>query len=230
MFQPYKEFKPLNFSKKFKLCFVLPARLFAYFTIVDFRRFEDKKDLFLIVTLITSLLMIGLCSYSLVWILVTLCDTFNMSETIMGFTFFAAVSSVQETVTSIALCKRELRRIQSKKNDINRLNMALSKCIGSNIFDLTIGIGLPYFLNSVIVNQQRKYYTPVYNKNLALFISGLLICLILFIFALIVFRWRFTKYLGFFTLTIWLVYTSLAISIELKFVEFNFFKLWKLDC
>lgn len=230
VFQPYKEFKPLNFSKKFKLCFVLPARLFAFFTIVDFRRFESRKDQFLFVTIFTSLLQIGLCSYILVWFVVSLCETFEISESIIGFSFVAAATSIEETIASIALCKRELRRIQSKKKSIKHLNMALSNCIGSNIFDLSIGIGLPYLLNSIVFNNRRKFYTSIYSKNLSIFILGLIVCLFLFLILLIIFNWRFTKYLGFCLLTLWITYSCLAFSIELNFVKFDFLDYFVKNC
>lgn len=65
--QSYKEIKPLNLSKKFKLITVLPARIFAYLMIVDFRRFQSRKNLFFPVTLITSFIILIGCSFVLIW-------------------------------------------------------------------------------------------------------------------------------------------------------------------
>lgn len=65
--QSYKEIKPLNLSKKFKLITVLPARIFAYLMIVDFRRFQMRKNLFFPITLITSFVILIGCSFILIW-------------------------------------------------------------------------------------------------------------------------------------------------------------------
>lgn len=66
-FQSYKDIKPLNLSKKFKLLTVLPARIFAYLMIVDFRRFQTRKNFFLTITLITSFVILIACSFILIW-------------------------------------------------------------------------------------------------------------------------------------------------------------------
>ncbi|CAF0893490.1 unnamed protein product [Brachionus calyciflorus] len=168
VFQPYKELKPLNFSTKFKLIFVLPARLFAYFTIVDFRRFETRKDQFLFVTILTSLFQIGLCSYFLLFVLVKCCETFGLSENVIGFSFLSIASSVDETLAALSICKREVKRIKVKRHSLNRLNSVLSNSIANNLFGITVGIGLPYFLNSLIINSKKNFFSPIYTPNLTL--------------------------------------------------------------
>lgn len=65
--QAYKEIKPLNLSKKFKLITVLPARILAYLMIVDFRRFQTRKNFFFPITLGTSFLLLILCSFIFIW-------------------------------------------------------------------------------------------------------------------------------------------------------------------
>ena len=63
--------------------------------------------------------------------------------------------------------------------------MAISNCIGSNEFDLSIGIGLPYLLNSLIrINTDfTQMYTGVYS-NLTFTVLGLVLCLSLFLILL----------------------------------------------
>lgn len=222
VFQPYKQLKPLNFSTKFKLLFVFPARLFAHFTIVDFRRFEEKKDKFLLITIVTSLFQIGLCSYFLLFILVKLCVTLGLPENLVGFSFLSVASSIDETLAAISMCKREVKRILSKKHSAERLNSALSNCIASNIFGVTVGIGLPYFLKSIFSDSTPRFFTHVYSKNIGIFLAALLCMFLIYLLFLALFHWRFSKIFGFISLLIWLSYSIFILLIELNYIHYDF--------
>ena len=229
-FSSYKKFKDLSFWRKIKLILVLPARSFAFICILDFRRFEKWKHFMLFVTILVSLFLIGLSSYILVWMSLVICETFSISETILGFVILSAATSMEETITSIAICRREIKRIKTENNDsLSKLNMALSNCIGSNIFDISIGIGLPYLLNSLFFTDGR-FFTKVYSGNITFIIIGLLFCLSLYLLLLNCFKWKLTKGFGFSMLFIWLLYTVLVIMLEMNFLKFNFFNFFIKKC
>ena len=228
LFKSYKDYKHLSLFKKIWLTIIFPVRLLTYVAILDFRRFNKLKDLVLLVTFLSSLFFIGCCSFLLIWMVVVICETFNISETIAGFTFLAAATSIEETLTSISLCKRELKRAAEKKDNLNRLNMALSNCIGSNVFDLCVGIGVPYFLNSVIVS--RKYFTNVYHQNISFTVFGLVFCVILFLGLLVIFKWKLTKNFGISLLIIWVAYVVLVILNYLNLIEISLFKYGTTKC
>ena len=63
-------------------------------------------------------------------------DTLNIPDSVMGLTILACGMSVPETTSSI---------IVSKKGDAG---MGLSNSIGSNIFDILVCLGLPWFLKA----------------------------------------------------------------------------------
>ena len=223
MFNSYKKFRSLPCMKKIKLIFVFPARSIAFLCILDFRRFEKFKNAMLFVTIFLSLFLVGLCSYILVWMVLIICETLHISETILGFSILAAATSMEETITSISICRREIKRIKTENTDsLSKLNMALSNCIGSNIFDLSIGIGLPYLLNSLFFTQ-GFYFTRVYSGNITFIVVGLLICLSLYLALLKGFKWRLAKSFGFMLLFIWVVYTSLVILLEMNVFKLSFF-------
>jgi Ca2+/Na+ antiporter len=68
----------------------------------------------------------------------------GMPFPLMGLTIIAAGTSVPDAISSVVVAK-------SGQGD-----MAVSNAIGSNVFDILLGLGLPYFLSNVL-----KGKTPV---------------------------------------------------------------------
>jgi len=149
---------------------------------------------------------------------IVISETFVINESIIGLTFVAAATSMEETLTSISICKQELKRSKFNIQKSNRLNMAISNCIGSNVFDLSIGIGLPYLLNSLIrINDYTQMYTGVYS-NLSFTVLGLILFLSLFLILLNIFKWRLKISFGILILFIWLIFTTLVVLIEMNII------------
>ena len=57
-----------------------------------------------------------------------------MPDEVMGYTFLAAGTSVPDLMSSVIVAKQGLG------------DMAVSSSIGSNIFDITFGLPLPWFI------------------------------------------------------------------------------------
>ena len=228
-FNSFKRFKVLPFWRKIKLILVIPAHAFAFITILDFRRFEKYKNAMLFVTIILSLFLISLCSYILVWMSLVVCDTMKISETLFGFVILSAATSAEETITSVSICRREIKRIKDNNDDECKLNMALSNAIGSSIFDTSIGLGLPYLLNSLFFSHGR-YFTKVYSGNIAFMLFGLIICLALYLILLKFFNWKLTRCFGISLTFIWIIYTVLVICLEMNLIKFDFFNFYFKKC
>ena len=187
--------------------------------ILDFRRFKKKfKTPISIITLATSGILMGSSAYLLIWMVITICQTFNLSDSIVGYIFVAAATSMEETITTISICKRELKKYKlNVHNEIiliqnDKLNMIVSNCIGSNIFDLSIGLGLPYFFNSLF---NGLYFSSVYSGNSLSFISiGQIICIILFLYLFLLNNFKLNLFFGIYVLLIWFIFTSLVVLIE----------------
>ena len=56
----------------------------------------------------------------------------------MGITFLAAGTSVPDTIASVMVARNGYG------------DMAVSNSIGSNVFDILLGLGLPWFLSTTI--------------------------------------------------------------------------------
>jgi Ca2+/Na+ antiporter len=68
----------------------------------------------------------------------------GMPFTLMGLTIVAAGTSVPDAISSVVVAK-------SGEGD-----MAVSNAIGSNVFDILLGLGLPYFLSNVLKGVSPK--------------------------------------------------------------------------
>ncbi|KAI4461616.1 sodium/potassium/calcium exchanger [Holotrichia oblita] len=66
-------------------------------------------------------------------------STLNIPDTVMGLTFVAAGVSVPDALSSIAVLKEGYG------------DMAVSNAVGSNVFDILVCLGLPWFIQTAII-------------------------------------------------------------------------------
>lgn len=115
---------------------------------------EKYKNLYL-VTFMLSMIWISFYSYIMVW-MITVCgkdlgilkafllifflgSTLGIPDTVMGLTFVAAGVSVPDALSSLAVVKEGYG------------DMAVSNAVGSNVFDILICLGLPWFIQTAII-------------------------------------------------------------------------------
>lgn len=100
---------------------------------------------------VTSVFYIGLLSWVLVESAVEMAHILNVPEVIIGLTVLAIGTSVPDLVSSYLVAKK------------GKGGMAISNAVGSNIFDILIGLGLPFFLylcftgEGVVVSTEGLY-------------------------------------------------------------------------
>merc|ERR1719240_1080711 len=100
---------------------------------------DELKHLY-IVTFTTSILWIGVLSYFMVeWASKVGC-MLNIHPAIMGCTLLAAGTSVPDAIGSLLVARQ------------GQGDMAVSNAIGSNVFDILLGLGIPWLLNGLIYN------------------------------------------------------------------------------
>ena len=134
---------PNTFWGQFYFLLSLPLVLSMKFTIPDVR--YKKVECMLggycfVLTFILSIAWIAVFSTLMVWWSEVIGDTIGFDESLMGFTFLAAGTSVPDLITSVIVAKKGLG------------DMAVSSSIGSNIFDITIGLPVPWVLKSLTSN------------------------------------------------------------------------------
>lgn len=108
----------------------------------------------------------------------------GIPDAVMGLTFLAAGTSVPDLLTSVVVAKQ------------GHGDMAVSSSIGSNIFDVLVGLPLPWLVYA-LVNEKTPGYVGV--EAPTLFFS--LVILLLMVFSVIMIininEWTMTKPLGY---------------------------------
>ncbi|CAI9741634.1 potassium calcium exchanger 3-like isoform X2 [Octopus vulgaris] len=131
---------PLTFPESnCKRCLWLlmfPIKIILYFTVPDCRRPMCFR--FCVCTFIVAIIWIGIFSYIMVWVATLAGDIFEIPDTVIGFTILAMGTSMPDCIASIIVARDGF------------LDMAISNTIGSNVFDILIGLGFPWMLQSLL--------------------------------------------------------------------------------
>lgn len=142
-----------------------------------------------------SVTMIAGLAYILVESAVEIAVILNIPSVIIGLTVLAIGTSIPDLVSSLVVAKQ------------GRGGMAISNALGSNIFDILIGLGLPWLLVIIIYGNN----IPVVTENLVSSIILLFATVIAILFLLIMRHWRLGKYSGLFLIGLYLTYLSWAV-------------------
>jgi Ca2+/Na+ antiporter len=121
-------------------------------------------------------------------------------EVIIGLTILAAGTSVPDLISSLIVSKD------------GRCDMAISNAVGSNIFDILLGLGLPWILAIALFGEN----IIVDNANLSSSII-LLFATVVCIFFLFVFqKWKLGRKSGLFLILLYVSYIVWLIVDALK--------------
>ena len=140
-----------------------------YLTIPDCRReggiFGAKKYL---VHFFMCIAWIGLLALIMVWVVDRFGKIYGIPDAIMGVTLLAAGTSIPDCLSSVAVAKR------------GHGDMAVSSSIGSNIFDVLIGLPVPWvmytaILRPIVGESMGPQWVPVQSEGLALMILTLFV-------------------------------------------------------
>jgi len=150
-----------------------------------------------LITFIGSICYIGIFSYFMVWFATLIGEVIGISDEVMGFTFLAAGTSVPDLVTSVLVAKQ------------GHGDMSVSSSIGSNIFDVLIGLPLPWFFFSLVKHSAIE----VTAESLIIFMLSLVGMLCLVLFTIIYNSWIMTKSLGYFMFLFYFIFIVFALYI-----------------
>uniref|UniRef100_A0A8C1VB75 Sodium/calcium exchanger membrane region domain-containing protein n=1 Tax=Cyprinus carpio TaxID=7962 RepID=A0A8C1VB75_CYPCA len=199
--QPLSLSWPESKRKRFTYLFILPIVLPLWITLPDVRKASFKK--FFPITFLGSICWIAGFSYLMVWWAHQVGETIGITEEIMGLTILAAGTSIPDLITSVIVARRGLG------------DMAVSSSVGSNIFDITVGLPLPWLLYSII-NSMR----PVQVSSNGLFCAIVLLFLMLLfvIISIAACKWKMSKLLGFIMFLLYMVFLVVSVLLEDKVI------------
>uniref|UniRef100_A0A8C1K0W5 Solute carrier family 24 member 4b n=1 Tax=Cyprinus carpio TaxID=7962 RepID=A0A8C1K0W5_CYPCA len=115
-----------------------PLLLILYFTIPNCAKSRWERCFML--SFILSTVWIAVFSYFMVWMVTIIGYTLGIPDVIMGITFLAAGTSVPDCIASLIVARQGLG------------DMAVSNTIGSNVFDILVGLGVPWALQTMAVS------------------------------------------------------------------------------
>eukprot|EP00746_Dinoflagellata_sp_MGD_P146842 gnl/MRDRNA2_/MRDRNA2_79268_c0_seq1.p1 gnl/MRDRNA2_/MRDRNA2_79268_c0~~gnl/MRDRNA2_/MRDRNA2_79268_c0_seq1.p1 ORF type:complete len:484 (-),score=72.06 gnl/MRDRNA2_/MRDRNA2_79268_c0_seq1:244-1695(-) len=143
-----------------------------------------------------SILNIAICTYVMVDAVNRAGCNLNASPLIMGLIFLAAGTSIPDALGSIAVAKQ------------GEGDMAVANALGSNVFDILLGLGLPWFITALMGNNTT--FKNV-SADLLYWICILVAIVTLFVSALVLNKWRLNKYMGGFLMFLYCVHVFAAL-------------------
>uniref|UniRef100_A0A8C6HLC2 Solute carrier family 24 (sodium/potassium/calcium exchanger), member 2 n=1 Tax=Mus spicilegus TaxID=10103 RepID=A0A8C6HLC2_MUSSI len=197
--QPLSLSWPTNTRKQATFLIVFPIVFPLWITLPDVRKPASRK--FFPITFFGSITWIAVFSYLMVWWAHQVGETIGISEEIMGLTILAAGTSIPDLITSVIVARKGLG------------DMAVSSSVGSNIFDITVGLPLPWLLYTII-----HRFSPVTVSSNGLFcaIVLLFIMLLFVILSIALCKWRMNKILGFIMFGLYFVFLVVSVLLEDK--------------
>ncbi|XP_066958694.1 sodium/potassium/calcium exchanger Nckx30C-like isoform X11 [Macrobrachium rosenbergii] len=212
--------KPLDLSwpdtcrKRITYIIVAPLIFPLWLTLPDTRTPRGKR--FFFVTFIGSIVWIAIFSYLMVWWATLTGEALNIDSEVMGLTILAAGTSVPDLITSVIVARKGFG------------DMAVSSSVGSNLFDVTCGLPIPWLLHAlsqVIGNYIKKKENPWSVKPIEVNSEGMA-CSIMMLFSMLMFviisiacsKWKMNKGLGAAMFVLYFVFVISSLSFKYGFV------------
>ncbi|XP_050101636.1 sodium/potassium/calcium exchanger Nckx30C isoform X2 [Anopheles aquasalis] len=187
---------PKGARKRITYLLVAPIIFPLYLTLPDTRTPRGKR--FFPVTFIGSILWIAAYSYLMVWWATVIGDTSKIPPEVMGLTFLAAGTSIPDLITSVIVARKGFG------------DMAVSSSVGSNIFDVTVGLPIPWLLYGMIYGQPVE----VNSVGMVCSITILFLMLLFVVMSIACFRWRMNKGLGFTMFLLYFAFVAVSLMFE----------------
>ncbi|XP_045780474.1 probable sodium/potassium/calcium exchanger CG1090 isoform X1 [Maniola jurtina] len=154
------------------------------------------------VAFIISMLWISFYSYFMVWMITIIGYTLGIPDTVMGLTFVAAGVSVPDALSSLAVIKEGYG------------DMAVSNAVGSNVFDILVCLGLPWFIQTAII--QPGSHVNVISKGLIYSTLSLFSTVVFLVVATHANGWKLDRKYGAVLMLWYLLFITLASLYELN--------------
>lgn len=178
---------------------VLPLVALMTFTVPDVRRPGMGKWCY--IAFLLSIAWIGAFAYFMVDWAETIGNTIGIPSVVMGLTILAAGTSVPDLLSSVIVARR------------GSGDMAVSSSIGSNIFDILVGLPFPWIL-----------YTAIKGKPVSIGADGLVRSVLILVGMIVLVigsihcqGWRLTKTLGAIMFFFYIAFLAQAVVMELPF-------------
>nr|XP_023018100.1 sodium/potassium/calcium exchanger Nckx30C isoform X1 [Leptinotarsa decemlineata] len=191
---------PSGARKRITYVLLAPIVFPLWLTLPDTRSPRGKK--FFPITFLGSILWIAAYSYLMVWWANMVGYTIRIPPEVMGLTFLAAGTSIPDLITSVIVARKGFG------------DMAVSSSVGSNIFDVTVGLPVPWLLFGVIYGKPVE----VNSVGMVCSITILFMMLVFVIMSIACFRWKMNRGLGFTMFLLYFVFVAVSLMFEYEYI------------
>ncbi|XP_033847129.1 sodium/potassium/calcium exchanger 4 isoform X4 [Periophthalmus magnuspinnatus] len=195
---------PRGCGSKIKWLISWPLLLLLFLTVPNCAKPRWEK--FFMVSFILSTVWIAVFSYVMVWMVTIIGYTLGIPDVIMGITFLAAGTSVPDCIASLIVARQGLG------------DMAVSNTIGSNVFDILVGLGVPWFLQTVCISYGSE--VMINSRGLVYSVVLLLGSVALTVLGIHLNKWRLDFKLGVYVLILYAIFLCFSILIEFNVFTF----------
>ena len=185
--------KPEELGDKVFTYFSYPWYLVFMLTIPDCE--SDKWKDWYAVSFGMSIVWIGLICYGMVEFCILIGLMCDISSTVMGLTVLSAGTSVPDAISSIVVAQRGLG------------DMAISNALGSNVFDILLGLGFPYFLSAIKEDQPVMMCVD----DVGVYLACLVIVLFLVVGTFSAFKFALRPTMGIILICIYVLFFLMAV-------------------
>uniref|UniRef100_A0A8C5GA67 Sodium/calcium exchanger membrane region domain-containing protein n=1 Tax=Gouania willdenowi TaxID=441366 RepID=A0A8C5GA67_GOUWI len=199
---PFVPFKCL--INKLKWLIAWPLCLLLYFTIPNCS--TPSWESWFMLSFVASTMWIASFSYIMVWMVTVIGFTLGIPDVIMGITFLAAGTSVPDCMASLIVARQGMG------------DMAVSNSIGSNVFDILVGLGLPWALKTLAINYGSDI--KLNSKGLIFSVGLLLASVFLTVLGVHLNKWTLDRRLGLGCLLLYSVFLCFSCLIEYNIFTF----------
>jgi K+-dependent Na+/Ca+ exchanger-like protein len=131
----------------------------------------------------------------------------NNVTIVMSFTLLAAGTSIPDLVSSMAVARA------------GEGDMAVSSSIGSNIFDILVGLPIPWMIKILIVEiigkGNKGYAVKIKSPYIALYVLLLLFMVFCVICSIHLNGWRLNRYLGYAMAGLYCIFLGVVLPVEI---------------
>ncbi|CAM9909592.1 unnamed protein product, partial [Discosporangium mesarthrocarpum] len=160
---------------------------------------KPRWEKWYVISFFSSLLWISaLTHFMVMWAAMVACRL-EVSQIFMGLVVLAIGTSVPDALGSMIAARS------------GEANMAIANAVGSNVFDILLGLGFPWFLRSVILGEDM----PVDRNGIFINVAILFCTVVIFVGVLKFGNWRMNTQTGFFLFALYLVFIIFVVVKEL---------------
>jgi Ca2+/Na+ antiporter len=185
--------------------FTYPIAAMMYCTMPDVRREGSGTFRMAVLEFCCSLLWIAFLSLCLYDWLVVICNTIGFPPEVAAVTLLAGGTSIPDLLSSYVVAKA------------GQGDMAVSSSIGSNIFDVTVGLPLPWLFFNIINGRKVQVGSGSLFSSILILIA-MLTAVIVTVFLM---KWQMSKPLGAVMMALYVVFIIQQLLQDFDYIDYG---------